>query len=592
MKRFIAVLLALVLVLGLAACGAGEEAAPPEATPEPPPAEATPEPSPAEASNAYAADIVVIGGGAAGMTAAAQAVYDGATNVVILEQSAYTGGVGRQAFGGINAAESRYQVATGEYGTVEDMIDWVMNPGVTHPELVRRMAEHSADSIHWLNDFANAGFTVLMGAWAHRPDVGDMSPINGGVGVALVDALNQVLIDHNVPVLLNTTATEILTDANGAVTGVVAMRDGEEITIEANAVVIATGAANIPQPALLGFDPAAPGYGVAFAPGSMNSGWQLAYNAGAELTVPVRPLAVVGAPNLNYTPDLFEAGAVLVNLEGNTFVDVPSSTDNEIAAAVQSQPDAAFFVVFNEEMAGEVAAFEVYEAADFLVSADTIDALAEQIGVDAASLAASVDFAGPFYAGRGTGSAVTASAGIRINENAEVVAQNGGIVTGLYAAGPVVGGIQGYGRHGGSTLMEVLTFGRIAGESVAGFIGTNFGHTALTMPHSDALTFAAELAAAPPQTREFADLSDLEDGVFIGSARGYMGTLYVQVTVEGGVITEITVTRHDDTALYMMMATAGVIPQLMAGDSTIDAAAGATASSFGIVEAVRDALGL
>ena len=590
MKRFIAVLLALVLVLGLAACGTTEAPAPPETTPDPTP-EATPEP-PAEESNAYAADIVIIGGGAAGLTAAAQAVYDGATNVVILEQSTHTGGVGRQAFGGINAAESRYQVATGEYSTVEDMINWVMNPGVTNPELVRRMAEHSAPSIHWLNDFANAGFTVLMGDWAHRPDVGDMSPINGGVGVALVDALNQVMLDHNVPVLLNTTATEILMDESGAVAGVVAMRDGEEITIEANAVVIATGATNIPVPALLGFDTTAPGYGVAFAPGSTNGGIQLAYNAGGEFTVPVRPLAVAGPPNLDYTRDLFEAGAVLVNLEGDTFIDVPSATDMEITAAVQGQTDAAFFVVFNEEMAGEVAAFEVYEAAGFLVSADTIEALAEQIGVDATSLAASVDFAGPFYAGRGTASVLTASTGIRINENAEVIAQDGGIVRGLYAAGPVVGGIQGYGRHGGSTLMEVLVFGRIAGESVAEFIDANFGHTASSMPHSDELTFAAELAAVPPQTIELGELSDLEDGVFVGSARAYMGQLYVQVTVEDGVITEVVVTQHSDTGLYMMMATAGVIPQIVAGDATIDAATGATASSFGIVEAVRDALGL
>ncbi|MCL2559907.1 MAG: FAD-binding protein [Turicibacter sp.] len=549
--------------------------------------------TPGETEDAYFADIVVIGGGAAGMTAAAQAVYDGATNVIILEQAPFTGGIALQAFGGINAAESRYQVETGEYSTVEEMIDWIMNPGVTHPELVRTMVEHSADTIHWFNDFAGAGFNVLMGNWAHRPDVGEMSPDNSDVGTVLVDSLNQTLVDHNIPVLLNTTATEILVDETGAVIGVVATRAGEEITINTHAVVVTTGAAAIPQTTMIGFDADAPGYGVALTPEAENTGWQLAYNAGAELTITLRALAATGVPNVNYSIDLFEQGATLVNIEGDTFIDVLDATDQEIALAVQQQPEARFFVVFNEEIADEVESFEIYQGfEDFLIAADTIEELAELLEIDADALADSIDFDGPFYAGPGTGMAVGASAGIRINVNAEVVGRNGGIVTGLYAAGPSVGGIQGWGRHGGSSLMEVMVFGRIAGASAAQFISNNFEHTALTMPHSDTLIFAEELAAQDAEVLILGSLADLEDGVFEGSAEGYLGTIYVEVTVEGGSITAVEITNHNDTDLYMMMAEDGVIPQIIAGAEEVDATAGATYSSSGIVEAVRDALGL
>jgi len=549
--------------------------------------------TPLETDDAYSADIVVIGGGAAGMTAAAQAVYDGATNVIILEQAPFTGGIALQAFGGINAAESRYQVETGEYGTVEEMIDWVMNPGVTNPELVRVMAENSADAIHWLNDFMDAGFTVLMGNWAHRPDVGDMSPDNNGVGTVLVDALNQSLVDNDIPVLLNTTATEILVNESGAVTGVVATRGGAEITINTNAVIITAGAAGLSQEIMIGFDTDAPGYGVALTPEAEHTGWQLAYHAGAELTIALRPLAATGVPNINYSLDLFENGAVLINHEGETFIDVLDSTDQEIAAAVQQQPESAFFVVFNDDIAGEVDSFEIYQSfEDFLVTADTIEELAELLEVDADALSESIDFDGPFYAGPGTGMAVGASAGIRINENAEVIGSNGNVITGLYAAGPAAGGIQGWGRHGGSSLMEVFVFGRIAGASANQFISDNFEHTALTMPHSDTLIFAAELAAQEAETIVLGSLADLEDGEFTGYAEGYLGTIYVQVTVEDGVITEVEITNHSDTDLYMMMAETGVIPQILAGDVEIDATSGATYSSIGIVEAVRNALGL
>ena len=556
-----------------------------------------------EEVEAYFADIVVIGGGAAGMTAAAQAVYDGATNVIILEQAPFTGGIALQAFGGINAAESRYQVVEEEYGTVEELIDWIMNPGVTHPELVRVMAENSADAIHWLNDFMDAGFTELMGNWAHRPDVGPMAPDNDGVGIVLVDALNHSLIDNNIPVLLNTTANQIIVDENGAVASVVATRMGEEIVINTNAVILTVGPANLDQNIMVNFDPTVAGYGVALTSEAQNTGWQLAYEAGAELTVTLRPLAATGVQGqfINYSLDLFHHGAVLVNQAGELFLDVLDATDSEIVSAVLAQPDASFFVIFNEAIRNEISSFADYQDAEILLTADTVSQLAELLEVDADVLEVAVDFEGPFYAGPGTAMAVDAGAGVRINESAEVVGQNGNVIAGLYAAGQTVGGIQGYGRHGGSSLMEVIVFGRIAGASAASFINANFGHTPLSMPMSDSLIFAADLAGDDQNDRAI-DLElpeALEDGVFTGSATGFIDTIYVQVTVEAGVIVAVEILEHNETQMYMTMALEGVgnnpgmIAQILAiQDDVVDAVSGATASSVGIVEAVRDALGL
>ena len=86
------------------------------------------------------------------------------------------------------------------------------------------------------------------------------------------------------------------------------------------------------------------------------------------------------------------------------------------------------------------------------------------------------------------------------------------------------------------------------------------------------------------------DFSALQDGTYTGSARGYSGTTTVTVTVQGGKITEITVDSHGDTESYLDSAK-GVIPAVIENQSTdVDAVSGATYSSWGIINAVADAL--
>ena len=86
------------------------------------------------------------------------------------------------------------------------------------------------------------------------------------------------------------------------------------------------------------------------------------------------------------------------------------------------------------------------------------------------------------------------------------------------------------------------------------------------------------------------DFSALEDGTYTGSAQGYSGTTTVTVTVQGGKITEITVDSHGDTESYLDSAK-GVIPSVIENQSTdVDAVSGATYSSWGIINAVADAL--
>jgi len=577
--------------------GCDNEETPPPVVADPPPVVVAPEPAPAPEPEEYyyEVDILVIGGGVAGLTAAIQAKYDGATNVAIVERSMFTGGVAISAFGGVNAAESRYQTQQEDYGTIEDMINTIMNPGVVDPQLVRTMVEASADSIHWFNDFLNAGFTELMPAWAHRPDVGPMAANNQGVGVVLVDSLNQGLLDLEIPVLLNTLATEVLVDESGAVRGATVERNGEELTILANAVIIAAGPPVLTQNILRGFDPSAPGYGLLTTPLTNNSGWELAYNAGGSLFMALRPFAVSGIPNTDYSIELFEAGGLMVNRAGELIIDVLTANPSEIVTAVQESVGSSFFVIFNEEMSADVSTFSRYYDAEILVAAPTLEELAEELEMDVDTLKETVDFAGPFFAAPGTAMAPATSAGIRINEHAQVLNSAGNPVPGLFASGVGVGGVQGYGRGGGMSLMEATVFGRISGASAAAFNVANFSHTAPTIPYSDELIFAATIHSEGGAEVEIPAFDHLEDGVFEGYARGYLGNIYVEVEIEDGLIISVRAVRHSETALYMMMANAGVPGQFLELPNTggvVDAVSGATSSSVGIIEAVLNALGL
>ena len=108
------------------------------------------------------ADIVVIGAGGAGMTAAIQAVQDGATNVVIVEKTGMAGGNTTRSTGGLNASETTFQTRDEIEDSNQLFIDDTMKGGknINDLSLVTYMAENSADALYWVNDLG-ADLTVV-----------------------------------------------------------------------------------------------------------------------------------------------------------------------------------------------------------------------------------------------------------------------------------------------------------------------------------------------------------------------------------------------------------------------------------------------
>ena len=298
MKRIIAMALSVVMMLSVfTACSS--------------------EPQGGAEGESKAADIVVIGAGGAGMTAAIKAVQDGATNVVIVEKTAMAGGNTLRATGGLNAAETTFQDRDGIEDSIQLFIDDTMKGGknINDPELVKYMAENSAEALYWANDLG-ADLTVvgLFGGASvkriHRPS--DTS----AVGPVLVKTLLNKIEELKIPVLYNTKADAILTDDNGAVCGVKVTDENGTYTINCKAAVLATGGFGANSEMVVQYKADLAGFGTTNAASATGDGIAMGTAVGAA-TVDMEQIqthpTVHPETQTMYTEAVRGNGAILVN---------------------------------------------------------------------------------------------------------------------------------------------------------------------------------------------------------------------------------------------------------------------------------------
>ena len=617
-KKLMAAVLAGSMVLSLAACGgqaadattaAGsaaetttESAAKEETT-----KEETTEAEPEETDDNQQADIVVIGGGGAGLTAAIQAVQDGATDVVVLEKMPITGGNTTRSTGGLNAAGTSYQKAEGIEDSVELFVEDTMKGGkeLNDKELVTVMAENSVDAVDWVNEIG--GDLSVVGQFGgasvkriHRPT--DTS----AVGPMLVKALNAKAEELGIPVLLETAAEKILVDDSGKVCGVTGTdKDGKAFTIDCTAVVLATGGFGANSDMVVEYKADLAGFGTTNHAGATGDGITMAKDLGAAL---VDMEQIQTHPTVNpdtqtmYTEGVRGNGAILVNKEGKRFCNELETRD-VVSAAILEQTDGQCYLVFDQAVRESLAAIESYIKAGIVTEADTPEALGEAIGVDGKALAETVKtYTGYQAAGKDEEfgresmelaldkpkyyAALCAPAihhtmgGVKINTNTEVLKEDNTPIPGLFAAGEITGGVHGANRLGGNAVTDIVVFGRIAGTAAEDYVTANGGHTEAEIAAQD-----GEESVVPTVQGNF------KDGVYEGTGKGNNGDITVEVTVEGGNIVSVALKQHGETEGIYEAAEKGVIQDIIANQThEVDAVSGATNTSKGIMEAVAAAL--
>ena len=487
------------------------------------------------------ADVVVVGAGGAGMTAAITAAAEG-KSVVILESQSMVGGNSVRATGGMNAGKTVYQDEnefgesagvektlktaaekyadnetitalaktvseqwaayqanpTGYFDSVElmELDTMIGGKGINDPELVETLCANSADAIDWLDEHGITLHNVSSFGGAsvkriHRPVNAEGKTVS--VGSYMIPLLEENCEKAGVKMMLDTTATEILTDANGAAVGVKATgASGETVTVNAKAVVLATGGFGANLDMVVKYKPELKGFMTTNAPGIQGQGIEMAQAIGAATVdmdqIQIHPTVEANTAAL-ITEGLRGDGAILINEEGQRFIDEVGTRD-VVSAAEIAQTGSYSWLVVDQAMADASSVIQGYIKKGYTVTGATYEELGKAMGVDAAAFAETMEkwngyveakndpdfgrtsFANPlntapYYAVKVTAGVHHTMGGLKINANTEVLNEKGEVIPGLFAAGEVTGGVHGANRLGGNAVADFVVFGRIAGAAAS-----------------------------------------------------------------------------------------------------------------------------
>lgn len=449
-------------------------------------------------------DVVVIGAGGAGFSAALEAKQAGAS-VVLLEKMPTVGGNTLISGGEMNAPNTWVQKNLGIEDSVELFVEDTLKGGDNKgdPEMVRVLAENAAEAAEWLKNELKVNFLEdnLFQFGGHS--VKRALIPEGHTGAEIITKLDKRVDEVGIKLTTNTKAEKLLTDDSGRVVGVEATgAKGNKITFHANkGVVIATGGFGSNVEMRKQYNPEYDEkYMTTDAPGTTGDGIVMAQAIGAAITnmesIQTYPVCNPKTGVISLLADSRFDGAILVNQSGERFVEELERRD-VISKAILAQEGGYAYQLWNQEI-GDISntvevhknEYEMLVKDGLLYKAETLEEAAKFFNIDPKALQTTVDrvnkFAasgkdedfnhraglkdmskGPYYIQKAVPSVHHTMGGLVINTETEVLNDKGEPIPGLYAAGEVTGVIHGSNRLGGNAIADVITFGRIAGQQVA-----------------------------------------------------------------------------------------------------------------------------
>lgn len=442
-------------------------------------------------------DVVIVGSGLAGLSAAVSAREKGAENVLVIEKLPILGGHSRVASGSFCAISEKRLKPYGIKTTVEDAVKecLVIGGPSANEKLLRILMEESESAMDWLES---------MGVrWDPEPylPVGSLSVYgfishSGANGLNYITHLNQRARELGVRFIFSQRVTDLLTyaDRSGVEGVVVRTPEGSVEYICAKAVVLACGgftgnlgmcrAVNRNISASMRSTANPTGRGLDGATGD-------AVSLTKPLNVMVKDLehiqliCYLGGRMLNYS-----GADIYVNQEGKRFVN-EANAHAVIQEELLKQPNATLWAITDAKSKKSLTVETKLEDGSVYKCANAAG-IAKLIGCSTESIEETLerynefvraqkdeDFAKPillqtidkppFYIGREILGIHYCCGGIAFNEQAQVLRNDGAPIAGLYAAGEATGGLHGKDRIGGGALTECVVFGRIAGKEAANF---------------------------------------------------------------------------------------------------------------------------
>lgn len=449
-------------------------------------------------------DVVVLGAGGAGLSAAIEAKNAGAS-VIVIEKMPYAGGNTLLSYAELACPNNWLQEVQGIEDSPEQFAKemWEGGGSLAKKELVDIIANNATESAEWLRDEIGVEYQDYL-VWEGGHSVPRaVEPIELGPG--MINPLVDYAKSHGVEILLNTKAEELIVDNNGRVIGVqVSQGDQTAVITATNGVVLATGGfgANVEMREKYNtrWETLDESVKTTNSPAIVGDGILMAEKIGANLIgmehIQLYPFnnPITGVFYGIEAPSWSGEGLIYVNKDGMRFVNEVGMRD-ERAEGILAQ-GGTVYAIYNQAVADRLNLEEKFadEYARCLedgvfYKADTLEEIAEHFGINAENLVETMEKynhgietntdefgrvtsmvtmeEGPWFILEGVVSVHHTMGGVEINEEAQVIDIEGNIIPGLYAAGEVTGGIHGNNRVGTCAIADITVFGRIAGRSAA-----------------------------------------------------------------------------------------------------------------------------
>lgn len=392
-------------------------------------------------------DIVIIGGGPAGLAAAISAKEAGAKDVMIVEKLDILSGNGKFDMNFFDMINSKAQKANGINDSIEAFIKDKSNPRDT-AERTRVQAEGAYVLDDWLRGMG-INLNYNYGLRNH------MAEADAYAGAHIQDGLERKVKELDVDVRTGTKGLDFIMK-DGKVTGVKVQKKNVTYDINAKAVIVATGD---------------------FVPVFEKN----------KMKMENMEVLSVFKMIISKTRDLTGAGDgfILVNKNGKRFIDETQS-GLPMAYTILDQPESKVFYIYDQNLYESAYRLKKHVGQGLHVKADTLEELADKFEIPKDKLVATVETfnkgvrgeekdpfrkepftrefkkQGPYYGVQVESAIHMTKGGVAANEKAEVLYEDGKVVEGLYAAGEVTNTSAAYSG--------AVVFGRVAGKSAAEFV--------------------------------------------------------------------------------------------------------------------------